>query len=58
MDNSVKEYRELAATFRGVADAADKVADIVENGESTPGELEEATKNFMWEIVKMRAIGG
>lgn len=56
MGNDAKKYREIAAAFRGVADAADKVADVVEKENSTDVEVEEALKNFMWEVAKMQAM--
>ncbi len=54
--NDAKKYRELAAAFRGVADATDKVADVMEKEDSTPEQMEEAMKNFMWEMAKMQAL--
>ncbi len=54
--NAAKKYREIAATFRGIADAADKVADVVEKENSTPEETEEAVKNFVWELAKMQKM--
>ncbi len=54
--NGAKEYREIATTFRGIADAADKVADVVEKENSTTEEMEEALKDFMWELTKMQAM--
>lgn len=56
MENDAKKYREIAAAFRGVADTADKVADVLEKENSTDAEAEEALKNFMWEVAKMKAM--
>ncbi len=54
--NDTKKFREIAATFRGLADTADKVADVLEKENHTPEELEEALKSFVWEITKMQAM--
>ncbi len=54
--NQAKEYRKIAVAFRGVADAADKVADMMENENGTPEEMEKAMKNFVWEMAKMQAM--
>jgi len=55
MDDT-KKYREIAVIFRGIADAADEVANVNEKENSTPEEMEEALKNFLWETLKMQAI--
>ncbi len=52
--NDAKGYREIASTFRGIADAADKAADALEKENGTPEETEEAVKNFVWELAKMQ----
>ncbi len=54
--NRAKEYREIATTFRGLADTADKVADVLEKENHTPEELEETMKSFVWEITKMQTM--
>ncbi len=54
--NDAKKYREIAATFRGIADAADQVAAVLEKGNGTQEEMEEAMKNFVWEMAKMQAM--
>ena len=44
--------RALAELFRATAAAADKVADAVETGNDQ--QLEDATKEFMWQAIKLQ----
>lgn len=52
-----KEIREMAKLFRETADAAEKLADIIENPESTEEQGEAALKEFTWAVMKLQ-IGG
>ncbi len=54
--NEAKKYREIATAFRGIADEADKVADALEKENGTTEEVEEAVKNFVWELAKMQTM--
>lgn len=52
-----KEIREMAKLFRETADAAEKLAGIIENPESTEEQEEAALKEFTWAVMKLQ-IGG
>lgn len=53
MDDA-KDIREIAKTLRDAADAADKLAEVLENKDSTEKEIEDATKDFVWQMMKMQ----
>lgn len=60
MTDDAKEIRVMANAMRKAADAADKMADIMENEQLTDGEREEqletATAEFVVQMMKMQAI--
>lgn len=51
------EIREMAKLFRETADTAEKLADTIEDPESTDEQGEEALKEFTWAVMKLQ-IGG
>lgn len=51
---SSKELRETAGVFRAVAETADKVADVMDQG--TEEELEAAMKEYLWQLIKLQAM--
>lgn len=51
------EIREMAKLFRETADAAEKLADTIEDPESTDEQAEAALKEFTWAVMKLQ-IGG
>lgn len=51
------EIREMAKLFRDTADAAEKLADCIEDPESTEEQQEAALKEFTWATVKLQ-LGG
>lgn len=56
MKNEVAEHRNIAKTLRDAADATDKVADLMEKGDCTEAELEEAMKDFACQLMKLSSI--
>lgn len=56
MDKEVQKLRELAKAFREMADATDRVADLIENPESTEQEQEEAMKDYLWKAMKIQTL--
>lgn len=56
MKNEVAEYRTIAKTLRDAADATDKVADLMEKEDCSEAELEEAMKDFAWQLMKLSSI--
>ncbi len=56
MDKEVQKFREIAKAFREMADATDRVADLIENPDSTEQEQEEAMKDYMWKAMKIQAL--
>lgn len=56
MDKEVQKLRELAEAFREMADATDRVADLMENPDSTEQEQEEAMKDYLWKAMKIQSL--
>lgn len=54
MDKEAVKLRELAKAFREMADATDRVADMMENPDST--EQEEALKDYLWKAMKIQTL--
>ncbi len=52
------EIRTLAKLFRDTADTAEKVADCMEDPESTEEQQEAALKEFTWAVMKLQLGGG
>ena len=58
MKTDATEIRTLEKLFRDIADAAEKLADCIEDTES-PGEQQEAAlKELTWAVIKLRSGGG
>lgn len=60
MDN-VKEIMEMAKALRDAADSADRLAAVLGTKDRTEKELkeiEDATKDFIWQIAKMQFLCG
>ena len=53
MNEKTKGIRELAKAYRDVADAADKMADLMEKKDCTDAELDEALKELVWLAAKI-----
>lgn len=51
------EIREMAKLFRETADTAEKLADCIEDPESTEEQQEAALKEFTWAVMKLQ-LGG
>lgn len=51
------EIRTLAKLFRDTADTAEKLADCMEDPESTEEQAEAALKEFTWAVMKLQ-LGG
>lgn len=51
------EIRTLAKLFRDTADTAEKLADCMEDPESTEEQQEAALKEFTWAVMKLQ-LGG
>lgn len=51
------EIRTLAKLFRDTADTAEKMADCIEDPESTEEQQEAALKEFTWAVMKLQ-LGG
>lgn len=51
------EIREMAKLFRETADTMEKVADCIEDPESTEEQQEAALKEFTWAVMKLQ-LGG
>ena len=56
MDKEAVKLRELAKAFREMADATDRVADMMENPDSTEQEQEEAMKDYLWKAMKIQNL--
>ena len=56
MDKEAVKLREMAKAFREMADATDRVADLIENPESTEQEQEEALKDYLWKAMKIQTL--
>lgn len=54
--DSLEDIRKAAKTLRDAADAADRLAAVLENKGSTEKEIEDATKDFTWQMVKMQTL--
>ena len=54
--NNTEDIRKMAKAMRDAADSADRLAAVMENEESTEKEIEDATKDFTWQIVKMKTL--
>ena len=56
MDKEAVKLRELAKAFREMADATDRVADMMENPDGTEQEQEEALKDYLWKAMKIQTL--
>lgn len=56
MDKEAVKLREMAKAFREMADATDRVADLIENPDSTEQEQEEAMKEYVWKAMKIQSL--
>lgn len=56
MDKEAQKLREMAKAFREMADATDRVADLMENPDSTEQEQEEAMKEYVWKAMKIQSL--
>lgn len=56
MDKEAVKLREMAKAFREMADATDRVADLMENPDSTEQEQEEAMKEYVWKAMKIQSL--
>lgn len=56
MDKEVQKFGEIAKAFREMADATDRMADLIENPNSTEKEQEEVMKDYMWKAMKIQAL--
>lgn len=56
VDKEAVKLRELAKAFREMADATDRVADMMENPDSTEQEQEEALKDYLWKAMKIQTL--
>ena len=56
MKDEIKKYRDIAKALRDAADATDKVAGLMEKEDCTEVELEEALKDFAWQLMKLSAL--
>lgn len=54
--STAKNYRDIENVFRGIADAAAKLAELEESGRCKEEEIEAAMKDFTWALAKMQAI--
>ena len=54
--DSLEDIREMAKALRDSADSADRLAAVLENKDSTEKEIEDATKDFTWQMVKMQTL--
>ena len=54
--NSAKEMLKMAKALREAADSAEKLAEVRENKDSTEKEIEDAAKDFAWQMVKMQTL--
>lgn len=54
--DNTKEIRDIAKNLRDAADSADRMAVVLENKDSTEKEIEDATKDFAWQMVKMQTL--
>lgn len=53
MKDEIKKYRKVAKAIRDAADAVDRVADVMENEDSTEAEIKKAMKNVAWKLMEM-----
>ena len=56
-ETDATEIREMAKLFRDTADTAEKMADCIEDPESTEEQQEAALKEFTWAVMKLQ-LGG
>ena len=56
MNEEIRKFRELATFFRAAANAADKVADLLESGDCTDEELDKVQGELAWQLIKIQAI--
>lgn len=56
MDKEAVKLRDMAKAFREMADATDRVADLIENPDSTEQEQEEAMKDYLWKAMKIQTL--
>lgn len=52
----VEQLREMAEVFRNIAEAADKLASILEDGNATEEEIDNAAKDYLWQAVKLAEL--
>lgn len=56
VDKEAVKLRDMAKAFREMADATDRVADLIENQDSTEQEQEEAMKDYLWKAMKIQTL--
>ena len=54
--NDVEYFRNAEKMFRDLADATAKCAEIYEKEDATESECEEALKNLMWGLAKLKML--
>ena len=54
--DSLEDIRKMAKALREAADSAEKLAEVMENKDSTEKEIEDAAKDFAWQMVKMQTL--
>ena len=54
--NSAKEMLKMAKAQREPAESAQNLAEVMENKDSTEKEIEDAAKDFAWQMVKMQTL--
>lgn len=52
----MSEFRELEKVFREAAEKAAVCAELEEKEDATAEEIEEASKNFIWTLMKIQAM--
>ena len=56
MEKEAVKLRGMSKAFREMADATDRVADLIENPGSTEQEQEEAMKDYLWKAMKIQNL--
>jgi len=55
MDNA-EEILKMAKALRNAADSAERLASVLGKTDRTEKEIEDATKDFAWQMVKMQTL--
>ena len=55
MDNA-EEILKMAKALRDAADSAERLASVLGKTDRTEKEIEDATKDFIWQIEKMQVL--